>query len=114
MTETLMQGSGITRKITGTAPMLRADGSVLPLAEIAGYNVYVRSSWSSFDNPAVAASLVGGEFDYAFDVDSVLPAIYTITITAIDTDGRESARSAGIVIEVVAQVISAPNPPVVA
>ena len=115
MTETLMQGSGIVRTFSGLAPSFRADGSMLEVGAIAGYKVNIARSGNgpSAILPSVSTTLVGGVFDYVLDVDAVGIHTYTISFSAIDTEGRESVPSAAIVVTVIAQVISAPNPPVV-
>ena len=112
MAETLIQGSGIVRKFSGTAPMFRADGTVLDISEIDSYLVYMTRPGLS--PKGVRSLLVNGEFDYEFVVDANPINTYTFKITAVDTSGVEGLPSTEVVINVVAEVISPPNPPVVA
>jgi len=110
MTETIMQGSGLVRVFAGVAPTTRADGSALAPSEIANYLVRRKGSNGQV-YPPVSATLDNGVFSYILNADSLAPLTYTITFSTVDTDGRESAPSPAVVIEVVEEVVSAPNPP---
>ena len=115
MSETLMQGSNIVRTFSGVAPSYREDGTMLEVGSIAGYVARIaRSGTGPALSWEVATQLVGGVFDYYFSVDDNGPNTYSVSFVAIDTEGRISAPSAVVVINVIAQVISPPNPPVVA
>ena len=79
--------SGVT--IAWTAPVARADGSPLSLAEIGGYRIYYGNRQGDYpnrvdvnDSAAVESTLNG-----------LAEGTYYIVVTTYDTAGRESAFS---------------------
>ncbi len=77
--------------ISWVAPSARADGSSLPLSEIAGYRIYFGTSAGNYSNTITIGdgSVVQGTINNLNSGTS-----YYFAMTTIDTDGRESAYSA--------------------
>jgi len=75
-----------------TAPVARADGTALSLADIQGYRIYYGSSSGDYPNMVnVADGSAQGT-----TVTNVPAGNYYITMTTYDTDGRESGYSTEI------------------
>jgi hypothetical protein len=67
-------------------PTQREDGKALPVAELWGYQLAINSATSS-----THITIEGGAINhYALDLP---PGLYSATMTAFDTDGRESTSS---------------------
>ena len=93
-TVSVASASSVT--IAWTAPVARADGSPLSLAEIGGYRVYYGASQGDYPNRVDVADSTAAEA-----VINDLPAgTYYFVVTAYDTAGRESGFSP-VVIETI-------------
>ena len=105
---TYRQGTGEIKRVSGTAPTERADGTPLPANEISHYARFL-----TFDGGAPieqAVTLVSGEFDEDIDIDSATPGVYQYWYQTVDTGGRHSADSTIVSLEILAP-FAMPNPP---
>lgn len=77
--------------VTWVAPSEREDNTPISPAEIAGYRVYYGNSQGDYPNRIE----IGDAYDNDVDTNDLnLPAgTYYAVITTLDTDGRESAFS---------------------
>jgi len=83
--------NGVT--IAWIAPVARADGSPLSLAEIGGYRIYYGTSEGDYPN-----RIDVGDSTAVEAVINDLPAgTYYFVVTAYDTAGRESGFSPAVV-----------------
>ena len=92
-------GEGATVNMLGvswTAPLERVDITPLSPSEIAGYRIYYGTDSGDYQNQI---EINDGSMDQAQVLD--IPAgTYYVVVTAIDTDGRESAYSSEVAITV--------------
>jgi len=110
--ETIRQGDGYMRTVSGEAPTTREDGTPLPLNEIAHYNFYVKFNDGPVSPPA-AVLLVDGAFSEQIDIDAHEPGTYEIYYTTVDTQvpPKESVPSNSLILEILEPFKAAPNPP---
>jgi hypothetical protein len=76
-------------RVSWTAPVARADGTPISLADINGYHIYYGESSGSYPNSVDVAD--GAEVTWA--VNDVPVGSYYVVMTTYDVDGRESAYS---------------------
>ncbi len=85
-------GSGTLKNLTisWTAPSARADGTPLPLSEIAGYRIYFGTSRYNYGTTVAIddGSMVQGTIN-----NLNAGTTYYFVMTTIDTEGRESSFS---------------------
>ncbi|MBT8449111.1 MAG: hypothetical protein KJO69_05450 [Gammaproteobacteria bacterium] len=71
-----------TVEVTFTPPIEREDGTLLPITDIQNYQVYVNGAPDiTIPNTDNIGEIV------------LAPGLYDISVTTLDTDGRESAPS---------------------
>ena len=102
------QGTGEVRVISATAPTTRTDGTPLSPEEISHYNWSI--SYQGEPPVVLATTLVDGKFVDVVDVDTVAAGNYTIWYNTVDTDGRISADSTILALNILPP-LTAPNPP---
>ena len=85
---------GILR-VTWSAPTTRADGSALPAAEIAGYELYLTNEAAVTILPASATS-----YDYTVPVGYTTKSTDSAAMIAVDTGGLKSAPSPSVALPV--------------
>ena len=81
-----------TFTVSWTAPVARADGSPISLADISGYRIYYGQSSGSYPNSMDVADGTA----VTRTVTDLLAGIYYIVMTTYDVDGRESVNSAEV------------------
>lgn len=91
--------------VTWVDPPNRVDGSALPAAQIASFNLYARAN-SATDYLPLGISAVGSATSAV--VPNLSPGTYNFAVSAVDTDGQESAISPG---SNIITVVAAPPPP---
>lgn len=106
---TLRQETGATHQFKGTAPTTRADGTPLAAGEISHYERDVTSPLG--DTETMDVLLVDGEFNEVVSVDALMAGTYKYAYRTVDTDGRVSADSNTVLLEVLPP-LAPPNPPV--
>ncbi len=91
---------GVFTKIALTCkyPIKRTDGTSLAINEIAKVNFYVEKNGVGGYVPAGSND---AECKQVYDLTIIADGSYVYTVTAVDTDGRESAHSAAVVSMVV-------------
>jgi len=93
--ETTVVSEAIT--FSWTAPVAREDESPIAMSEIAGYRVYYGTETGNYSQ----SIQVNDAYTDAITLDEINTAgTYYIVITTIDTDGRESAYSEEVVLNV--------------
>lgn len=90
---------------TFTPPTTKVDGSELLGSDIAGFNIYVDGVVIDSMGGAAPYTLPPNATSFTF---STTPGSHVLTMTTIDTDGRESTMSNEITIV----AVSPPNAPV--
>ena len=80
-----------TATITFTPPTEREDGTLLPANEIGGYNVFVNGVINE------TSPLLPTATGFTLDLPS---GAHTVTVTTMDTDGRESLFSIPVAADV--------------
>jgi len=113
---TYRQGNGDTKTVKALGPTTRTDGVALAVSEISHYAQFM--SFNGGDPVEQAVNLVedantpeyDGEFDEVVIIDDQTPGTYTIWYQTVDTDGRRSADSEVLTLEILAPLV-APNPP---
>lgn len=93
---TATQPASSTPRLRWEAPMKREDGTSLYPGEISGYRIYV--SAGTEDRARVIPIDDGSATSYA--LKEVSPGTYSITISVVDADGRESRQSPSVRVEV--------------
>jgi fibronectin type 3 domain-containing protein len=84
--------------VSWVSPSEREDNSPISLAEIAGYRIYYGSSQGDYPNQIDINDAYDNDVDTA---DLNLPAgTYYAVVTTIDTDGRESAFSEEVTLNI--------------
>ncbi len=81
-----------TFTVSWTAPVARADGSPISLADISGYRIYYGQSSGSYPNSIDVADGTA----VTRTVTDLLAGTYYIVMTTYDVDGRESVNSAEV------------------
>ncbi|VAW54750.1 hypothetical protein MNBD_GAMMA06-574 [hydrothermal vent metagenome] len=81
--------------LTWTAPSEREDGTGLSLSEIAGYRIYYGPEAGDYQNQI---NIDDTSADDA-QVTQLESGVYYVVMTTIDTDGRESAYSSEVVVQ---------------
>ncbi|MGE0080661.1 MAG: fibronectin type III domain-containing protein [Thiohalomonadaceae bacterium] len=71
------------------APTERENGEPLPLSELKGYRIH----WGPTDNPTEYSVTINDPYATSFTLEGVVPGSYELAMTAIDSNGRESAPS---------------------
>ena len=74
-----------TATFTFTPPTEREDNTPLPTSDIGGYNVFLNNVPVDAINPLLPAAT-----GFTLDLPS---GVHTVTVTTMDTDGRESLMS---------------------
>ena len=74
-----------TATFSFTPPTERADNSALPADQIGGYNVFLNNVPVGAINPLLPTAT-----GFTLDLPS---GVHTVTVTTMDTDGRESLMS---------------------
>ena len=82
--------------VNWTAPFEREDVTALSPAEIAGYRLYYGTSSGDYQ---YQIEVNDGSADQA-QVSDIPAGTYYVVVSAVDTDGRESAYSSEVVITV--------------
>ncbi len=85
--------AGGSFSLAWTAPVARADGSPLPLAEIGGFRIYYGTSAGNYPNTVEVAD---GSAQAA-TVNNLAAGTYHVVMTSYDTSGLESGHSAELV-----------------
>lgn len=85
------------------APTERVDKTLLPLSEIAGFDLYLNGI--KIDNPVDVLLPTLPNTDTTYEIQ-VSPGDHVLTIVTVDTEGRESTHSRDILIHAKAP----PNP----
>jgi hypothetical protein len=75
--------------VSWVAPVEREDGTPITMAEIAGYRVYYGTEPGLYTNQLG----VTGSDTMAATLSGLASGTYYITITTLDSNGRESAHS---------------------
>ena len=79
------------------APTTREDGSRLYAGDIKAYRIYYRlrhqDTFKSISRP--------GDGDTSFTLSQFKPGAYEFTVTAIDSEGRESRRADGVDVDLI-------------
>ncbi|TGN38310.1 fibronectin type III domain-containing protein [Marinobacter confluentis] len=79
------------------APTTREDGSRLYQSDISEYRIYYRlrhqTAFQSISHPVSDGS--------AFPLDPFKPGAYEFSVTAVDSEGRESRRSDGVAVDLI-------------
>ena len=83
-------------KLNWIAPSEREDGTPLSLSEIAGYRIYYGSSTGAYPN--LIEMMDGSAVEV--NLNNLSPGLYYFVITTLDTDGRESAFSEEVMINI--------------
>ena len=83
----------------------REDGTPYLPEERQGYNVYIRPANKPFNNTVIYTA-ISTEYDFVFPLNLLGDPLlkdtdYIVNITDVDIDGRESALSADLVINLV-------------
>ena len=79
-------------------PSEREDNTPISLAEIAGYRIYFGATQGDYPNLIEINDAYDNDFDI---IDMNLPTgTYYAVVTTVDTDGRESAYSAEVVLSI--------------
>jgi hypothetical protein len=78
--------------VSWTAPVARADGTPISLADINGYHIYYGGSSGSYPNSIDVAD--GTAVTRA--VNDIPVGMYYVVMTTYDADGRESVFSAEV------------------
>ena len=86
-------------------PIEREDGTPLALNEIAQINFYVTK-----DGVRTAAGSNSTACSQTYDLSNVPDATYLYSVTALDTDGRESVDSPEVVTAIVKRLASPKSP----
>ena len=82
--------------LTWTAPSERENGDALSLSEIAGFRIYYGEESGIY--PGTIDISDGSSVES--DLDDVSSGKYFVVVTTIDTDGRESAFSEEVEVEI--------------
>ncbi len=80
--------------LTWVAPSTRADGSALAASDIAGYRLFYILDGSSSSADTVVA--ISGGSTTSTDLSLTSTGTYTFAITAVDSNGAESALSSPV------------------
>jgi hypothetical protein len=110
------QGYGETKTMRAIGPVAREDGTALSIEEISHYARFL-----TFDGGPPLEQVVyliedagtpeyDGEFDERVDIDNQTPGVYEYWYQTEDTDGRRSANSEVVSMEILAPLV-APLPP---
>ena len=106
---TYRQGTGEIKRISGTAPTKRADGTPLDPGQISHYAQFLQ-----FDGqqPVLesAVNLINGEFDEDIEIDLATPGIYEYWYQTVDSGGQHSIDSTKATLEILPP-FALPNPP---
>jgi hypothetical protein len=102
------QGSGEIKRVGGTAPTERVDGTALPPSEISHYARFL--TYDGGQSLESAVVLVNGEFDEDIDIDAATPGTYLYWYQTVDTVGNHSVDSAGATLDILAP-FALPLPP---
>jgi hypothetical protein len=88
--------TGETVNLSWTAPSTRADGSYLPVNQLASYRIY---RGTTIGNMAPLVDLEGNS-NTEYTVTGLSSGSYYFAVSAFDTDGLESSYSQIILIEI--------------
>lgn len=70
-------------------PTERENGAALPLSELRGYRIH----WGPTNNPTEYSVTINDPYATSYTLGGVAPGTYQLAVTAIDSDGLESAFS---------------------
>lgn len=106
----IVQGAPVNADLSWEAPTAREDGTPLQAGDLAEYRIYYAVDGAEEVGPIVVTS--GQSETVTIDL-SPRPQPYAVRFeaTAVDTDGRESARSNSVQLEFVVSSTAAPAPP---
>ncbi len=79
-----------------TAPSQREDGTAIALSEIASYHIYYGTESGDYQD---VIFIEDSSADQA-QVADIPPGTYYVVVTTVDTDGRESAYSSEVVVNI--------------
>lgn len=78
--------------VSWRTPTERENGEPLPLSELKGYRIH----WGPTSNPTQYSITINDPYATSFTLQGVRPGSYELAMTAIDTEGRESALSGAL------------------